>query len=156
MHGLQALFAAFTGHVTAMMSLPLSLYPRASGLVRWIELLNSGVLELALFPHSAEGDANINRGPLSTTEEPPQGLLQVHRLSMLHDRGSGIGTSENDWTFTSSRKKFTIRPVNLPPIEGDTEAQQTAGPEKKEGGCGVLRIPRKDIICHHRNATLAH
>jgi elongator complex protein 4 len=130
MHGVRALFAAFPDRLTLMMSLPLSLYPRSSGLVRWVELLHDGILELAPFPHSAEGDLNATRGPSGTGEEPPQGLLQVHRLPMLYDRGSGVGTSEDDWTFTLSRRKFTIRPFNLPPIEGDTDAQQGAGSDK--------------------------
>lgn len=114
-----------------MISLPLSLYPRASGLVRWLELLNSGVLELAPFPHSAEGDGTAARDPSGKAEEPPQGLLQVHRLPLLHERGIGVGTSENDWTFTLSRRKFTIKPFNLPPLEGDTDAQQVGGSDKK-------------------------
>ena len=120
-----------------MMSLPLSLYPRSSGLVRWIELLNDGVLELAPFPHSAEGDINIPCGSAGAIEEPPQGILQVHRLPMLHERGSGIGTSENDLTFTLSRRKFTIKPFNLPPVEGDTDAQQDPGQEKKASKADV-------------------
>lgn len=131
MHGLRALFAAHPNRLTAIMSLPLSLYPRSSGLVRWIELLNDGVLELSPFPHSADGQLSVSRGLVGTTEEPPQGLLQVHRLPMLHDRGSGTGSSENDWTFTLSRRKFTIKPFNLPPIEGDTTAQQASGSDQK-------------------------
>ncbi|KAL2418592.1 Elongator complex protein 4 [Exophiala dermatitidis] len=131
LHGLRAIFAAYPNRVTAIMSLPLSLYPRSSGLVRWMELLNDGVFELAPFPHSADGDAQVSRGPAGTAEEPPQGLLQVHRLPILQDRGIGTGTSENDWTFTLSRRKFTIKPFNLPPIEGDTEAQQSSGAEQK-------------------------
>lgn len=117
--------------MTAMMSLPLSLYPRSSGLLRWVELLNDGVLELSPFPHSADGDAQVARGPPGTADEPPQGLLQVHRLPILHDRGSGTATVESDWTFTLSRRQFTIKPFNLPPIEGDTGAQQASGSEQK-------------------------
>ena len=131
LHGLRALFSAYPNRATAIMSLPLSLYPRSSGLVRWIELLNDGVLELSPFPHSADGEANISRGPAGTGEEPPQGLLQLHRLPMLHDRGSGSRSSEDDWTFTLSRRKFTIKPFNLPPIGGDTDAQQASGLEEK-------------------------
>ncbi|EXJ84574.1 hypothetical protein A1O3_05244 [Capronia epimyces CBS 606.96] len=126
LHGIRSLLAAYPDRMIAIISLPLSLYPRSSGLVRWVELLNDGVLELSPFPHSADGDTQVSRGPAGTTEEPPQGLLQVHRLPILHDRGSGTGISETDWTFTLSRRKFTIRPFNLPPIEGDTEAQQAS------------------------------
>ena len=130
LHGLRALYALYPDRITTLLSLPLSLYPRSSGLVRWIELLNDGVLELSPFPHSADGD-RATRGPDGATEEPPQGLLQVHRLPMLHERGSGNRTSEDDWTFTLSRRKFTIKPFNLPPVEGDTEAQQVSGTDSK-------------------------
>ena len=132
LHGLRAIFAAHPNRATAIMSLPLSLYPRSSGLVRWIELLNDGVLELSPFPHSADGEAIVSRGLGGSAEEPPQGLLQIHRLPMLHDRGSGTASSEDDWTFTLSRRKFTIRPFNLPPVGGDTNSQQTSGSEEKE------------------------
>lgn len=131
LHGLRALFAEYPNRISAMISLPLSLYPRSSGVVRWMELLSDGVFELSPFPHSADADAPVSRGPPGTTEDPPQGLLQVHRLPMLHDRGSGTVPAENDWTFTLSRRKFTIKPFNLPPIEGDTEAQHASGTEQK-------------------------
>jgi elongator complex protein 4 len=125
------LSAEHLNRITVMMSLPLSLYPRSSGLVRWIELLADGVLELSPFPHSADADADASRGHSGTTEEPSQGLLQVHRIPMLHDRASGTAPTENDWTFTLSRRKFTIKPFNLPPIEGDTDAQHASGTEPK-------------------------
>ncbi|KAJ9626156.1 uncharacterized protein PV06_05115 [Exophiala oligosperma] len=131
LHGLRALFAEYPNRMSAMMSLPLSLYPRSSGVVRWIELLNDGVFELSPFPHSADADAPAPRGPSGTTEESPQGLLQVHRLPMLHDRGSGTVPAENDWTFTLSRRKFTIKPFNLPPIDSGTEAQPASAAEQK-------------------------
>jgi elongator complex protein 4 len=129
LHGLRALCAARPNRVTAMMSLPTSLYPRSSGLVRWVELLNDGVLQLSPFPHSAEDEAP--KGPPGTAEEQPQGLLHVHCLPMLHDRGSGVGTSERDWTFTLSRRKFTIKPFNLPPVDGDSAAQSAPSKSTK-------------------------
>lgn len=131
LHGVRAILAAFPQRVTAITSVPLSLYPRSSGLVRWIELLHDGVLELSPFPHSADAEIQPARGPSGAIEEQPQGLLQVHRLPVLQERGSGNATSENDWTFTLSRRKFTIKPFNLPPLEGDTEAQQASGSDSK-------------------------
>lgn len=113
-----------------MQSLPLSLHPRSSGTTRWLELLSDGVFELAPFPHSADAEFATSRDP-TTKEEPPQGLLKVHRLPIFHDRGSGHVASDSDWTFTLSRRKFAIKPFNLPPIEGDTEAQLSAGGEPK-------------------------
>lgn len=109
-----------------MLTLPLTLYPRSTGLTRWIELLSDGVLELAPFPHS------IDAGPLTTTsgaataqEEKPQGLVRVHRLPVVWEKGGGGGG--DDLAFTVSRRRFMIKPFSLPPVEGDTEAQRGEG-----------------------------
>jgi elongator complex protein 4 len=115
-----------------MITLPFSLFPRSSGLVRWMELLSDGVIELTPFPHSSDQDMSQTSNPESrdsnTKEEPPQGLLSVHRLPIFHERGGGPGPAggEEDWAFRLSRRKFTIKPYSWPPIEGDTagEAQQ--------------------------------
>lgn len=129
-HSLRALLAMFSGRLTIMQSLPLSLHPRSSGITCWLELLSDGVLELAPFPHSADAEFRSSRDP-ATKEEPPQGLLRTHRLPLFNDRGSGFVSGDTDWTFTLSRRKFTIKPFNLPPIEGDTEAQQGSSAEQK-------------------------
>ena len=102
-----------------------------------MELLSDGVIELAVFPHSNDLDMAISK-PLSAesgnNEEPPQGLLKVHRLPIFHERGGGSTAVGEDWAFTLSRRKFTIKPYSLPPIEGDTEAQQIgpAGQQPKK------------------------
>lgn len=124
-HSIRKLLAAYPKRLTLIQTLPLSLYPRSSGLTKWIELLSDGVYELTPFPHSADAEFAKSRDP-NTKEEPPQGLLRVHRLPILHDLGSGTPLADTDWTFTLSRRKFTIKPFNLPPIEGDTDAQQAA------------------------------
>ena len=92
-----------------------------------MELLSDGVIELAAFPHSNDLDMAVSK-PVSAeagnNEEPPQGLLKVHRLPIFHERGGGSTAVGEDWAFTLNRRKFTIKPYSLPPIEGDTEAQQ--------------------------------
>jgi elongator complex protein 4 len=126
LHSLRALLSTHNTRLTVMLSLPLSLYPRMSGLVRWIELLSDGVLELAPFPHSSSlGAANSTSGAATSQEEPPQGMMKVHRLPIFHERGGGNpeGMTE-DWAFTLSRRKFAIKPFSLPPLEGDNEAQR--------------------------------
>ena len=105
-----------------MTSLPLSIYPRSTGLTRWLELLSDGVIELSPFPHSAGTETADSNKP--GHDEQPQGLLTVHRLPVLHERGGGSGVVSEESTFTLSRKRFTIKLFNLPPLEGDTEAQQ--------------------------------
>lgn len=126
--GIRVLLAAYPTRLVAMITLPLFLFPRSSGLVRWMELLSDGVIELTPFPHSSDQDTATPKPRSSesgTTEDPPQGLLNVHRLPIFHERGGGCSDVAEDWAFTLSRRKFTIKPYSLPPIEGDTEAQQT-------------------------------
>ena len=130
LHGLRALLSEHAGRLVIAITLPLSLYPNTSGLVRWIELLSDGVMELVPFPHSYQTEAP-SPGASSTKEEPPQGLLKIHRLPIFHERGVGTPSIGEDWAFTLSRRKFTIKPWSLPPIEGDTEAQQAASSERK-------------------------
>ena len=132
LHGLRSLLSTYSSRLTAMLTLPLSLYPRFSGLVRWMELLSDGVIELSPFPHSYQPDTpSPTTRPAASHDEPPQGLLKFHRLPIFHERGGGTTTAGEDLAFTLSRRKFTIKPFSLPPIEGDTEVQQAASTEQK-------------------------
>lgn len=91
-----------------------------------MELLSDGVLELAPFPSTTVAVKAIPA--LSAQEEPPQGMLKIHRLPVFHEKGGGGGEASgfgDDLAFTLSRRKgLVIKPFSLPPIEGDTEAQQ--------------------------------
>ncbi|OJD24274.1 hypothetical protein ACJ73_04366 [Blastomyces percursus] len=126
LHSMRAILSTYSNRVTAMITLSLSLYPRASGLTRWIELLSDGVIELAPFPHLSDASPSATSGAATEQEEPPQGMLKIHRLPVLHERGGGGGDSSlgDDWAFTLSRRKFAIKPFSLPPVEGNNEAQQ--------------------------------
>ncbi|KAJ5098331.1 hypothetical protein N7532_005332 [Penicillium argentinense] len=125
LHSLKALLSAYPTRVTAMITFPLCLFPRSSGVVRWIELLSDGVIELCPFPHSA--DALTTSGAATSQEESPQGMLKTHRLPVLHERGGGSDQNVGqDWAFILSRRRFEIKPFSLPPAEGDTEAQDTS------------------------------
>lgn len=110
-----------------MLTLPLTLYPRSTGLVRWMELLSDGVIEIAPFPHTVDpGPSKTTSGAATAQEESPQGLMKVHQLPVFHEKGGGGGSGSlgDDLAFTVSRRKFLIKPFSLPPVEGDTEAQQ--------------------------------
>lgn len=135
---LRSLLTSQPARLTIITSLPTSLYPRTSGLTKWLEILSDGVFELLPFPHSSDAEFAVARDS-NTKEEPPQGLLRIHKLPVFHETGSGVPPSDMDWTFTLSRRKFTIKPFNLPPIEGDTEAQQSAGAD----GSGGNSKPKK-------------
>lgn len=138
LHALRALLRKYPNRLTAMLSLPLELYPRSSGLVRWAELLSDGVLELQPFPHLMDTYGELaSSGAATATEERPQGMLRVHRLPVFHERGGGGGGVAgvgDDLAFTLSRRKFVVKPFSLPPVEGDTEAQGALG---AEGGSGA-------------------
>lgn len=128
LQSLRFLLRQHSARLTAMITLPLSLYPRSSGLVRWIEILSDGVFELAPFPHDTDSRSSSNTlGAAATQEEKPQGMVKVHRLPVFHEIGGGGSRNEgviDDLAFTVSRKKFAIKPFSLPPVEGDSEAQR--------------------------------
>ncbi|KAK8191903.1 PAXNEB protein superfamily [Phyllosticta capitalensis] len=132
-HGLRALLRKYPTRLTAILSLPLELYPRHSGLVRWCELLSDGVLELQPFPHLMDSYGDLAAsGAATANEEKPQGMLRVHRLPVFHERGGGgggVASVGDDLAFTMSRRRFMIKPFSLPPVEGDTEAQGALGAE---------------------------
>lgn len=135
LHALRALLRKYPAQLTAMISLPLTLYPRSTGLVRWMELLSDGVLELAPFPSSAVA---TKTAPGAAPEEPPQGMLKIHRLPIFHEKGGGGGEASgfgDDLAFTLSRRKgLMIKPYSLPPVEGDAEAQQGAADHGHDHG----------------------
>lgn len=121
LHSLRALLRTHTTRLSAILTLPLSLHPRSTGLVCWMEQLCDGVLELAPFPHSI--DIEPPSSGVGKTEEKPQGMVKVHRLPILSEKGGGCGGGD-DLAFSLSRKRFVIKPYSLPPMEGDNEAQK--------------------------------
>ncbi|MCJ1311287.1 hypothetical protein MMC25_004958 [Agyrium rufum] len=134
LHSLRVLIRKHPTRLTAMLSLPLALYPRTSGLVRMMELLSDGVIELAPFPHTLDipgGPSLTTSGAATAQEEKPQGMVKFHRLPILYERtgasSSATATLGDDYAFTVSRRKFLIKPFSLPPVEGDIEAQAGQG-----------------------------
>ena len=128
LQSLRFLLRQHSARLTAMITLPLSLYPRSSGLVRWIEILSDGVLELASFPYNIDSSSSSTTlGAATAQEEKPQGMVKIHRLPVFHETGGGGSRNEgvsDDLAFTVGRKKFEIKPFSLPPVEGDSEAQR--------------------------------
>ena len=96
--------------------------------------MSDGVVELVPFPHTVdEGSGLTTSGAATVQEEKPQGLVKVHKLPVVYDRGSSSGTGiGDDLAFTVSRRNFVIKPFSLPPVEGDIEAQKgdTGGAKK--------------------------
>lgn len=132
LHALRGLLRQYPNNLTAMMTLPLELFARSSGLVRWAEILSDGVVELTPFPHLMDAsNALAESGGARASEEQPQGMVKVHKLPINTERGEGGAGSGNsigeDLAFTISRRKFVIKPFSLPPLEGDQEAQKEGG-----------------------------
>ncbi|KAH7395042.1 paxneb superfamily protein-like protein [Phaeosphaeria sp. MPI-PUGE-AT-0046c] len=140
LHGLRALLRQYSTRLTAFITLPLTLYPRSTGLVRWIENLADGVFELSPFPYS-HAQALAQSAGTTTDEERPQGMFAVHKLPVFHEKGGGGGAEElgEDMAFTLSRRKFVVAKFSLPPLEGDTEAQEQAVREAAGGSA----MPKK-------------
>jgi len=113
-----------------MMTVPIELFPRSTGLVRWMELLSDGVLELMPFPHlsvAAPPTSSSGAGTATHQEDQPQGIAKFHKLPIFHEKGGGGGGLKglgDDLAFVVSRRKFVIKPFSLPPADGDTVAQQ--------------------------------
>ena len=135
LHSLRSTLRQHSTRLTAMMTLPLELYPRTSHLVRWAEILSDGVIELTPFPHLMDATSSSNLaetgGARAGHEEQPQGLLRVQKVPVNTERGEGGAGAGNslgeDLAFTVSRRKFMIKPFSLPPLEGDQEAQKEGG-----------------------------
>lgn len=132
LHGLRVLLRQSSDRLTAIITIPLQLFPRQTALIRWAETLSDGVLELTPFPHLMDAshpahESNSGAGK----DEQPQGMVKVHKLPLISERGEGGAGAGNslgeDLAFTLSRRKFLISPFSLPPMEGDQEAQRDAG-----------------------------
>jgi elongator complex protein 4 len=143
LHALRALLRQYQTRLTAMITIPLTLYPRSSGLVRWMEILSDGVIELSPFPYSRM-QALAQSAGTTKDEERPQGMLAVHKLPVFHEKGGGGGAEDlgEDMAFTLSRRKFVIAKFSLPPMEGDTEAQEEAVREAAGGSA----MPKKQDL----------
>ena len=129
---LRALLRQHSSKLTALITLPLELYPRSSGLVRWAELLSDGVIELTPFPHLMDASNSLaESGGARGTEDQPQGMVKFLKLPITTERGEGGAGAGNslgeDLAFTVSRRKFVIKAFSLPPMEGDQEAQRQSG-----------------------------
>lgn len=92
------------------------------------------MLELAPFPHSIDIATPLTASSgTGKNEEKPQGMLKIHKLPVLTEKGGGGGGGGDDLAFSLSRKRFVIKPFSLPPVEGDQEAQKGEGEGGKVG-----------------------
>ncbi|KAF2459243.1 Elongator complex protein 4 [Lineolata rhizophorae] len=127
LHALRALLRRHSSRLAVVISLPLALHPRTTGITRWSELLSDGVVELAPFPHLIHA-LGLSASGTKSSDEKPQGMFRVWRLPVWHERGGGCGGAGSllgeDLAFTLTRRSFKIKPYNLPPVEGDEDARR--------------------------------
>lgn len=101
------------------------------------------MIELAPFPTQLNSAPIASSSSVTGQEETPQGILKVHRLPVLHEKGCGGGESSgfgDDLAFTLSRRKgLVIKPFSLPPVDGDTDAHY-AEIEGNSGRAAKLNI----------------
>ncbi|KAK6596184.1 paxneb protein [Botrytis cinerea] len=107
LHALRALLRQYPTRLTLMLTLPLPLHPAP--------------------PPSQNGSsssATASSNPAQ--EEPPQGMLKIHRLPIFHEKGGGgAGFAGDDLAFSLSRRKgLVIKPYSLPPVEDEGEEQK--------------------------------
>lgn len=112
-----------------MISLPTELYPRATALIRWAEILSDGVIELLPLPRRTASKAQGK-------QEEPQGLVKLWKLPVLGEKGGGVGAAlgaGEDLAFLVTRRRFEIMAYSLPPADEDEEE---AGPGAAVGAGG--------------------
>jgi elongator complex protein 4 len=129
--GLRALLRRFNDRLTVMLTLPLSLHARSSGLIRWVEHCCDGVLEL-----SPLTQARLAQG---TGNKPVQGQMRQHCLPIHHERGGGW--EDGKWRGTLSFKLsgsdgLVIEPFSLPPV--DDENSNSHGSHYAKGNTTTL------------------
>ncbi|KAI0817084.1 Elongator complex protein 4 [Xylaria sp. FL0064] len=130
-HALRALLRRYSKNLTILLTLPLALYPRTTGLTRWMELLCDGALEFIPLQSTS-----IHKPPPSlkkegNDDEKVQGLVKVHSLPIFHEKGGGSHAALDDQSFSLSRSKgLIIKPFYLPPADSD-ENEHKSGDSAK-------------------------
>lgn len=127
---LRSLLRRHSQRLSVILTIPLSLHTRNSGMVRWVENLCDGVMEIMPLLYGNEiGPAVINNTMASASSETkdldhPQGLLRVHKLPVITEK-SGGATGEN-FAFRLDRRHLLIGKYHLPPVTLTPEGQSAA------------------------------
>ncbi|KAG4302189.1 hypothetical protein PCK1_001461 [Pneumocystis canis] len=99
-HTLRALLRTYSNRLVAMISISTQLYSRETGIVRYLELLSDGVLELIPFLNTKSTDGF-------------EGLVKLHKLPFSQN----LLNQNKDLAFKISRKRFSIESWTLPPAD---------------------------------------
>ncbi|KAK5998142.1 Elongator complex protein 4 [Cladobotryum mycophilum] len=131
LHSLRGLLRRFSSRLTALVTLPISLYPRSIGLTRRMELLFDGVIEMIPLQHQVHVELS------QASENREQGLLRIHSLPIFHEKGGGLDGSwvKEDMSFKlSASSGLVITPFSLPPLldEGEPDKDTSNLKDKKK------------------------
>jgi elongator complex protein 4 len=122
-HALRALLRRYPKQLTVMISLPTELYPRDTGLIRWLEILSDGVIELLPLPRRTASKGTPG-------QEEPQGLVKLWKLPVLGEKGGGVGAAlgaGEDLAFLVTRRRFEIMAYSLPPADEEEAVEKERG-----------------------------
>ncbi|KAK4230025.1 Elongator complex protein 4 [Podospora fimiseda] len=125
---LKALLNKYREKLTVMITLQTSIYPRNTGLVRWIERFCDGVVELIPLP-ATPGAAPPPSSSSGEKPEQPQGLFHLYKVPIYSARGGGVPRELRSFSL-SMTKGLNIKPYSLPPMLEDEEEKK----EKKPPG----------------------
>lgn len=135
-HALRALLRQHCARLTALITLPVTLFPRNNGVTRWVELLSDGVLEMIPLPPKL-GAAQPSPNSESKVQEHSQGILRVHSLPVFHEKGGGGAENHHfreDLSFhLSGTKGLVIQPYVLPPMEEEDHKEKSPASTVKDG-----------------------
>ncbi|TGZ83096.1 PAXNEB-domain-containing protein [Ascodesmis nigricans] len=135
-HSLRALIRRYRSRITVMISLPTELYPRSTGLIRWVEMLSDGVMELVPLPRRTAAKT-------SAGDNEPQGLVRFWKLPIVSEKGGGMGATlagQEDLAFVVTRRRFEIMAYTLPPAD---EEEDDHGHD--HGGGAMSRATKVDL-----------
>lgn len=129
LHSLQSLLRQFPSQLATVVSLPISLHPRHSGLCKWMELLFDGVVELVPLKQLTYAKE------IRAEESKAQGLVRVHKLPIFHEKGGGMEGcwKREDMSFRlSASNGLVIMPFSLPPVGLDEESRSSSHSEQSK------------------------
>ncbi|KAK6540363.1 hypothetical protein TWF694_009164 [Orbilia ellipsospora] len=143
-HALRALTRQYSTILTIMISLPLSLYPRSSGLIRQLEHLTDATIELHPVP-AFLARAEMRKGA-GNTDDVPQGLVRVWK-AVEGKRGTGIVCGSggdgsggivgmeggDDLAFMLTRRRMRIERFSLPVDDDDEGVGEGHNPSSTVG-----------------------
>lgn len=114
-YGLKRIVRKYKNRVVLMMSVNAKLYTRDTKLIRLLESLCDGVVQLRPFPHELNEllDRTFKREPTKIH----QGYLNIYKVPILSEMGL-MEVREMEYSFKNSKRRFEIEEWSIP-VEAD-------------------------------------